>query len=177
MWIAKSTPSPKKGSRSAGRLRRSRPDHRSAHRRLALARPAHGLGRVRRRRLSGPDPGREDPQAVHVTEHRTAAFAAHFSLSHACWLAAYPLAGWLGAAAGLQAAVLALAAVALAAAVLAVRSWPADSAEAPAPVAHSEGAHVHANLPATHPHLADAVLAPGGFRHHHAARADRLHAA
>ncbi|WND34588.1 MFS transporter [Streptomyces sp. BB1-1-1] len=110
-------------------------------------------------------------------ERRTAAFAAHFSLSHACWLATYPLAGWLGAAAGLQASVLALAAVALAAAVLAVRSWPADAAEAPAPVAHSEGAHVHANLPATHPHLADAVLAPGGFRHHHAPRADRLHAA
>lgn len=109
-------------------------------------------------------------------EHRTAAFAAHFSLSHACWLATYPLAGWLGSAAGLQAAVPALAAVALAAAVLAVRSWPAGADEPVAPVPAGEGAHVHAGLPATHPHLADAVLVPGGFRHHHAPRADHLHA-
>ncbi|MFD5086867.1 MFS transporter [Kitasatospora sp. NPDC058406] len=70
-----------------------------------------------------------------------AAFAAQFSLSHGCWLLAYPLAGWLGATAGLPAAVLALAALALAAAFLAVRAWrPArDSrpatATGPAPVA------------------------------------------
>ncbi|MEE1821983.1 MFS transporter [Streptomyces sp. BE20] len=69
-----------------------------------------------------------------------AAFAAQFSLSHGCWLLAYPLAGWLGATAGLPAAVLALAALALAAAFLAVRAWrPArDSrpatATGPAPV-------------------------------------------
>ncbi|MFE7459459.1 MFS transporter [Streptomyces sp. NPDC057554] len=56
---------------------------------------------------------------------RAAVFAAQFSLSHACWLAAYPLAGWLGAAFGLPAAVLTLAAVCLASALLAVRAWPA----------------------------------------------------
>ncbi|MET9401355.1 MFS transporter [Kitasatospora sp. NPDC002965] len=74
-----------------------------------------------------------------------AAFAAQFSLSHGCWLLAYPLAGWLGATAGLPAAVLALAVLALAAAVLAVRAWrPArdsrpdtatGTATGPAPVA------------------------------------------
>ncbi|WP_030251099.1 MFS transporter [Streptomyces violens] len=55
---------------------------------------------------------------------RTSAFAAQFSLSHACWLLTYPLAGWLGAAAGLQAAVLALGTTALAAGLLALRLWP-----------------------------------------------------
>lgn len=54
---------------------------------------------------------------------RTAAFAAQFSLSHGCWLLTYPLAGWLGAAAGLDWAVLALGSIALGAACLAVRLW------------------------------------------------------
>ncbi len=31
-------------------------------------------------------------------EDRPSLFAAQFALSHACWLFAYPLAGWLGAA-------------------------------------------------------------------------------
>ncbi|MEU6615585.1 MFS transporter [Streptomyces sp. JL1001] len=104
-------------------------------------------------------------------DQRTAAFAAQFSLSHACWLAAYPLAGWLGAAAGLQAAVFALAAVALSGAALAVRAWPAGVE------IHAAREHVHANLPAAHPHLADAVATANGFRHRHAPRADHLHAA
>src|SRR3954462_13608102 len=32
---------------------------------------------------------------------RPALFAAQFALSHACWLLTYPLAGWLGSAAGM----------------------------------------------------------------------------
>ena len=32
---------------------------------------------------------------------RPALFAAHFALSHACWLVTYPLAGWLGAGLGI----------------------------------------------------------------------------
>ncbi|MFD8472355.1 MFS transporter [Streptomyces globisporus] len=98
-------------------------------------------------------------------EQRTAAFAAQFSLSHACWLAAYPLAGWLGATAGLQAAVLALAAVALAGAALALRAWPAGAE------VHAAREHIHAGLPAAHPHLTDAVATPSGFSHRHAPRA------
>ncbi|EPH43543.1 MFS transporter [Streptomyces aurantiacus] len=55
---------------------------------------------------------------------RPAVFAAQFSLSHSCWLLTYPLAGWLGATAGLQSAVLTLGAIALASALLAARLWP-----------------------------------------------------
>ncbi|MER5355618.1 MFS transporter [Kitasatospora sp. NPDC002551] len=60
-----------------------------------------------------------------------AAFAAQFSLSHGCWLLAYPLAGLLGATAGLPAATLALGALALAAAALATRAWRPVPAPAP----------------------------------------------
>ncbi|WP_206447875.1 MFS transporter [Agrococcus sp. KRD186] len=56
------------------------------------------------------------------------AFAAQFSLSHACWLLTYPLAGWLGFI-GLPGTALALAAVALVATVVAWRLWPASAPE------------------------------------------------
>ncbi|MER6010416.1 MFS transporter [Streptomyces bluensis] len=97
-------------------------------------------------------------------EHRTAAFAAQFSLSHACWLLTYPLAGWLGATAGLTWAVVALGSIALSAALLAVRLWP------------SRPAHVHADLPAGHPHLEGAQPVASGWRHSHGPVADGLHA-
>ncbi|MFE7130133.1 MFS transporter [Streptomyces sp. NPDC057638] len=79
-------------------------------------------------------------------EQRAPAFAAQFSLSHAAWLLTYPLAGWLGAAAGLSSAVLALGAIALAAGLLAVRLWPRAARGAPAsapdsPVVGREYAH------------------------------------
>lgn len=45
-------------------------------------------------------------------EDRPAVFAAQFALSHACWLATYPLAGWLGAEFGMTATFLALGLVA-----------------------------------------------------------------
>ncbi|WP_330285858.1 MFS transporter [Streptomyces sp. NBC_00576] len=101
-------------------------------------------------------------------EARTSAFAAQFSLSHSCWLLTYPLAGWLGAVAGLRSAVLALGAVALAAALLAVRLWPVRE---PSPVEHE-----HAGLPAGHPHLADARRVASGWRHSHHPLLDGLHA-
>ncbi|MDX2548520.1 MFS transporter [Streptomyces sp. WI04-05B] len=101
-------------------------------------------------------------------EARTSAFAAQFSLSHSCWLLTYPLAGWLGAAAGLRSAVLVLGAVALTAALLAVRLWPARET---APVEHE-----HAGLPVGHPHLADARRVHGGWRHSHHPLLDSLHA-
>ncbi|EGX55180.1 integral membrane protein [Streptomyces zinciresistens K42] len=100
---------------------------------------------------------------------RTSAFAAQFSLSHACWLLTYPLAGWLGAVAGLGAAVLALGTVALLAAVLAVRLWPARR---PDPDEHDHSGL----LPAAHPHLADAVRVRGGWRHSHHRLPDGMHA-
>ncbi|WP_405534185.1 MFS transporter [Streptomyces sp. NBC_00075] len=99
---------------------------------------------------------------------RTSAFAAQFSLSHSCWLLTYPLAGWLGAVAGLRSAVFALGAVALVGALFAVRLWPARE---PVPVEHE-----HAGLPAGHPHLADARRVGGGWRHSHHPLLDGLHA-
>ncbi|WP_327191826.1 MFS transporter [Streptomyces xinghaiensis] len=97
-------------------------------------------------------------------EERTAAFAAQFSFSHGCWLLTYPLAGWLGAAAGLVWAVAALGGIALAASLLAARLWP------------SPPAHVHTGLPAGHPHVTGARRVRAGRRHRHGGLDDGLHA-
>jgi len=51
-------------------------------------------------------------------------FAAQFSLSHACYLLTYPIAGWLGDAAGLQAATAALAVLAVIGTGMAAATWP-----------------------------------------------------
>lgn len=51
-------------------------------------------------------------------------FAAQFSLSHACWLLTYPLAGVLGAAIGLSATAWLLTALAAAAVATALAVWP-----------------------------------------------------
>lgn len=56
-----------------------------------------------------------------------AAFAAQFSLSHACWLLTYPLAGWLGVI-GLPGTALVLAGVAAIATVVAWWLWPSAPA-------------------------------------------------
>ncbi|MEU6847882.1 MFS transporter [Streptomyces sp. NPDC046716] len=81
---------------------------------------------------------------------RTAVFAAQFSLSHACWLLTYPLAGWVGAAAGPGVAVAVLGAVAAGAALTATRLWPARVPARPA------------DAPA---HVTGAVRVPSGRRH------------
>ncbi|MDO8719642.1 MAG: MFS transporter [Polaromonas sp.] len=78
-------------------------------------------------------------------EDRPALFAAQFALSHACWLLTYPLAGWLGAKAGMATSFLTLGAVAVAAIVLASRLWHREDT--------TELAHQHPNLPAGHAHL------------------------
>ncbi|MFB7216055.1 MFS transporter [Streptomyces sp. NPDC056255] len=100
-------------------------------------------------------------------QERTAAFAAQFSLSHSCWLLTYPLAGRLGAAAGLQSAVLALGAIALGAGLLAVRLWPSRE--------QAGAEHDHTDLPGDHPHLAGATRIASVWRHHHAHLTDTLH--
>jgi MFS family permease len=94
----------------------------------ALATPA---GRLLRRSSHEPD--------------RPALFAAQFSLSHACWLLAYPLVGWLGARVGIAAALWAMAALAVLGVAAAIRLWPKVDAES---VPHS-----HEDLPPDHPHL------------------------
>ncbi|WP_454048678.1 MFS transporter [Cellulomonas sp. Marseille-Q8402] len=55
---------------------------------------------------------------------RPAVFAAQFSLSHACWLVTYPLAGWLGGL-GLGTSALVLAALSAAALAGTAALWPA----------------------------------------------------
>ncbi|GAA1343761.1 MFS transporter [Arthrobacter roseus] len=57
-------------------------------------------------------------------------FTAQFSLSHACFIITYPLAGLLGATAGLGAAALALTLLAVAGGVAAILSWPSDGEQA-----------------------------------------------
>ncbi|MFJ3788643.1 MFS transporter [Kitasatospora sp. NPDC090091] len=96
-----------------------------------------------------------------------AAFAAQFSLSHGCWLITYPLAGVLGAAAGLPVTALTLGALALTAALVAVRLWPAlDATRLP---------HVHTALDHSHPHLAGAHSTGAGWQHTHDYVIDDLH--
>lgn len=55
-------------------------------------------------------------------------FAVQFSLSHACYLITYPVAGWIGDSAGLWAATAALAALAVLGTVMAALTWPKESA-------------------------------------------------
>ena len=99
-------------------------------------------------------------------EDRPAVFAAQFALSHACWLVTYPLAGWLGAKAGMTASLLALAAVATVAIFVAVRVWPS--------VEPAELSHVHDDLAADDPHLG-AGSANAQRRHSHVYVVDDLH--
>ena len=98
-------------------------------------------------------------------EDRPALFAAQFALSHACWLLTYPLAGWLGAEAGMSGAFLALGAVTALGAALAPALWPAADPEILE--------HVHPDLPPDHPHLHVTNGVDG--RHRHAYVIDDYH--
>jgi MFS family permease len=91
-------------------------------------------------------------------EDRPALFAAQFALSHACWLITYPLAGWLGAGAGLDATFLVMAALAGMAVFMATRLWPAADPEIIP--------HGHTDLSAGDPHLSATPLDTQG-RHAH----------
>ena len=88
-------------------------------------------------------------------EDRPALFAAQFALSHACWLIAYPMAGWLGAAVGLPLTMVAHAAVSLFATAFAYQLWPS--------VDPHVIEHAHPDLPMSHPHLRE----QGGPLHAH----------
>lgn len=99
-------------------------------------------------------------------EDRPALFAAHFALSHACWLITYPVAGWLGIAVGLPGTALVMAAMGAAGLVTALSLWEmADEAE----VEHS-----HDDLADDDPHLREGHHRRGR-RHSHAFMIDRLH--
>jgi MFS family permease len=88
--------------------------------------------------------GRLLKRSAHA-EDRPALFAAQFALSHLCWLFAYPVAGWLGAAWGMTEASLLLAFLAFLGTVSAYRLWPAED--------NTQLAHSHPDLPPDHPHL------------------------
>jgi MFS family permease len=59
-----------------------------------------------------------------VREDRQYLYAAQFALAHGCLLITYPLAGWLGAGAGLRVDFAVLGLIAAAAVLLALRLWP-----------------------------------------------------
>ncbi|SNR80697.1 MFS transporter [Puniceibacterium sediminis] len=89
-----------------------------------------------------------------------ALFAAHFALSHVCWLITYPLAGWTGARLGMGAAMGLLAVLALGGLIAAMLLW------------HKEVAHQHPELSEDDPHM----QANGGMRTHaHPRVRDALH--
>ena len=68
-------------------------------------------------------------------ETRPYVFTAQFSLSHACYILTYPLAGWVGAMAGLGWAAVALTIIAMIGSAGAFLSWPQhDAAAAKEPV-------------------------------------------
>jgi MFS family permease len=97
-----------------------------------------------------------------------ALFAADFSLSHACWLVCYPLAGWLATTAGMPVTFAVLGVLTAAAAGLAVKVWPTTDPETVE--------HDHHDLAEDHEHVEGAVLVRGRFRHAHPYRIDDLHA-
>lgn len=84
-------------------------------------------------------------------------FAAQFSLSHACWLLAYPLAGLVGARWGMTTALAALTLLAALGLILAWRLWPALDPD--------QVQHRHDDLPADHPHLQQHRSVNGIHRH------------
>lgn len=99
-----------------------------------------------------------------VSADRAALFAAQFSLSHAGWMLAYPLAGQLAARAGLAPALIMLSVLVAA---IAARVWPAGD---PAALEHD-----HPELPEDHPHLRDAPASGLRHRHSHTYHIDDLH--
>nr|WP_281496157.1 MFS transporter [Marivita sp. S6314] len=98
---------------------------------------------------------------------RAAVFAAQFSLSHAGWLVAYPLAGWMATWVSLEMALLVLCLMCIAVSLLALQVWPKED-----PVAR---AHSHPELPADHPHLRDPQATGENHRHAHPFYIDDLH--
>ncbi|MDA1077230.1 MAG: MFS transporter, partial [Proteobacteria bacterium] len=82
-----------------------------------------------------------------VDADRPALFAAQFALSHACWLIAYPLAGYLGSVFNMTVAFTVLALVSLAATVAALRLWPARDV--------SDLEHTHESTAHEHMHVHD----------------------
>lgn len=106
-------------------------------------------------------------------EDRPALFAAQFSLSHGCWLLAYPLAGWVGAEVGLIETFALLGTIALVSTALATRLWPSREPilleHDHAPVEHT---HLHCH-DEHHQHEHEGWEGPEPHRHSHHHPEDR----
>jgi MFS family permease len=98
---------------------------------------------------------------------RPAVFAAQFSLSHAGWLVAYPMAGELAARIGLEAGLAVLSALTVGTALVAMRVWPATD-----PLTRD---HEHPELAPDHPHLSGTTTHGRRNRHAHPFHIDDLH--
>lgn len=92
-------------------------------------------------------------------EDRPALFAAQFALSHACWLFAYPLAGWFGAKVGMPYTFITLGVVASAATFVAMRVWPSDDPD--------RVDHGHDSPTKAPDHFGDATKDGDALRHSH----------
>jgi len=100
-------------------------------------------------------------------EDRPAVFAAQFALSHAAFLFAYPAAGFIGAAWGIDAAFALLGGIGLVALFAALTLWPRGG---PAEIEHS-----HEDLPPDHPHLKGAMRQGSRWVHRHPFVIDDAH--
>lgn len=97
---------------------------------------------------------------------RPALFAAQFSLSHACWLLMYPLAGILGGLASPAWGALVMGSITVGALLLAAWRWPVRD---PGVMGHR-----HDDLPEDHPHLREQPVDRDG-RHAHVFVIDDVH--
>lgn len=95
-------------------------------------------------------------------DDRPGLFAAYFALSHACWLIAYPVAGFVSATWGTGTAFLVLGILSAIGSLATRLLWPAHDPEVLP--------HRHDDLPADHPHLAE-----HGLKHEHAVVIDVWH--
>jgi hypothetical protein len=75
-------------------------------------------------------------------------FTAQFSLSHACYLLSYPVAGWVGAGVGLGWAAVSLAILAILGSAGAFLSWPRTTASGAGPVIEEQTVEQSADQPA-----------------------------
>lgn len=107
--------------------------------------------------------GRLLRRSAHADD-RPALFAAQFSLSHVCWLIAYPLAGQIGSDWSIAAAFATMAVLSGLGTVIALWLWPTNDAGAVE--------HLHDDLPPDHPHV---VEHRDGKAHSHALVIDDLH--
>ncbi len=94
-------------------------------------------------------------------------FAAQFTLSHACWLLAYPAAGWLANAYGFNAAFVVFAIASVFAMLVSQQLWQTDD---PAEIEHQHDALYHDHLHyhgAHHQHEHEGWEGPEPHRHPH----------